>query len=157
MRKIFIISLLLFSSSLLFAKNLKPEEVKYQEIVEFPGMDANLLYEKAKSSLVNHFKSSKAVIQYEDKEQGRIKGRAWTEVYYALTPVNTWFTITIDVKDEKLRITFTDMRLPDIVTQKEDTKLMYLPMQLEKFSKQAKAFVESMKNEIISDSENDDW
>lgn len=157
MRKIIILLLLLLSSSVLFAKNLKPEEVKYQEIVEFPGMDANLLYEKAKSSLVNHFNSSKAVIQYEDKEQGRIRGRGWTQVTYALTPVNTWYTITIDVKDEKLRITFTDMRLPDIFSNKDDVTLMYLPMQLEKFSKQAKILIESIKNDIISDTENDDW
>lgn len=157
MRKFFIISLLFLSSSLLFAKNLKPEEVKYQEIVEFPGIEADVLYEKAKSSLVNHFKSSKAVIQYEDKEQGRIKGRAWTEVIYALTPVNTWFTITIDVKDEKLRITFTDMRLPGVFSGKDDETLMSLPMQLEKFSKQAKKLIEAIKTDIISDADNDDW
>ena len=148
---------LLVSISVLFAKKIKPDEVKYQEIVELPGLDADFLFEKAKQSLVNQFKSAKDVIQYADKEQGKIMGRGWTKVTYALSPVNTWFTITIDVKNEKLRITFTDMRLPDIWTNKDDSTLMYESIQIEKFSVQAKKVVESIKNDILSSTEDEDW
>lgn len=71
------------------------------------------LYIIAKSWIANSFKSAKDVIQLDDKESGRIilkgifnlpvKG-VWTTLYDYIH-----FTATIDIKEGKYRILFTDM------------------------------------------------
>lgn len=157
MKKNIITLLILFSSAFLFAKNLSPEEVKYQEVLEFPGIEADVLFEKAKQSFVNQCHSAKDVIQYSNKEEGKFIGKAWMDVTYSLTPVRTWFVITVDVKNEKMRITFTDMRMPGVFSNKEDETLFTLKMQLDKFSVKAKKIVETMQKDILAKVEDDDW
>lgn len=50
------------------------------------------------------FMSAKAVIEYQDKEAGKIVGHGSALVNYAVIPMNTHFTLTIDTKDNKARI-----------------------------------------------------
>jgi len=50
------------------------------------------------------FMSAKSVIEYQDKEAGKIVGHGSALVNYALIPMDTHFTLTIDAKDGKARI-----------------------------------------------------
>lgn len=50
--------------------------------------------------------SSKAVIDYSDKEAGTINGKGMAKVTLGFLPVNITYSIIIDVKDQKARLTF---------------------------------------------------
>lgn len=96
---------------------LPSEQLQIQEIIEV-NRPQNELYVLTMEWMAKTFKSSKAVIQYEDKEAGKIVGKGFVLVNYphklvmlALmdapsTTLPTWFTITCDIKENKVRITF---------------------------------------------------
>jgi hypothetical protein len=87
---------------------LPPEELVIQRIFEV-DKSKDELYRISMEWMAKTFKSSKAVIQYEDKEEGVIVGKGFTVVRYGLgIPANTYFTLTIEVKDNKARATVED-------------------------------------------------
>jgi len=59
--------------------------------------------------MAKSFKSSKQVIQYQDKDEGIIVGKGFIGITYTLFPMDTWFTMTIEIKDNKARVTFEDI------------------------------------------------
>ena len=90
-----------------YNKALPPEELKVQRIIEV-NKPKDELYKLSNEWLAKTFKSSKAVIQYQDKEEGVIVGKGFTSVMY-LGPLDTWFTMTIEIKENRMRITFDDL------------------------------------------------
>lgn len=82
-------------------------ENKYQKIIEIPGKTQDELYRSANEFFVGVFNSAEQTIQYQDKEEGIIKGKGkFREVFSH----NYDFIITVEAKDGKVRITFTDMK-----------------------------------------------
>ena len=72
----------------------------------------NELFIKAKVWLANTFVSSKAVIEMEDKEAGKIIGKG-VMVYdkkdtYYTTHMSVRYTLTVTVKDNKYRLVLSD-------------------------------------------------
>ena len=71
------------------------------------------LYLKARKWFVDTFKSAKSVLQMEDKEDGKLAGKAYhTYTFYngmSSSNVNIDFTLNIDIKDGKYRVQFYDM------------------------------------------------
>ena len=81
MKKIALSSMLLFMLfySSAFGKYLEvatEEEMTMTQVVEIPGQSKDQLFEKAKIWLAETASSSKEVIQYESKEEGKIVGKA---------------------------------------------------------------------------------
>ncbi len=67
------------------------------------------LYVLCMDWVVKSFKSAKAVIQYQDKEAGKIVGKGIMVVKYGMgIPMDTHFTLTIEVKDNKIRASVED-------------------------------------------------
>lgn len=62
------------------------------------------------------FVSAKAVIEYQDKEAGKIVGHGSALVNYAVIPADTHFTFTIDIKDSKARISIQKIYLETSVS-----------------------------------------
>lgn len=79
------------------------------EIVEVPDASKDELFVRANSWMVDTFRSAESVIQYTDKEAGIVKGK-----YLLVLPIgigekmNVTSTVTIEVKDERAKITFND-------------------------------------------------
>ncbi len=88
---------------------LPQNEVVYQEVIEISGKTKEELYENSLKWMAEIFNSSKAVIQYQNKDNGEIIGKGILPVKYTFAPVNTNFTLIIEIKDEKIRMTFKDM------------------------------------------------
>lgn len=85
------------------------EPLIFSKVVDVPGINKTDLYVKANMWFVDAFKSAESVIQFTDKESGVIKGKyigknVMTGIY--ICKIST--TITVEVKDEKYRISFTD-------------------------------------------------
>lgn len=89
-------------------------KVIYQEVIEAKGVSAENLFNSSRLWFLENFKYSKEVIQYENKETGIVSGNANTS-FYIKSALNTnventlFFTIAIEVKEEKFRYKITDL------------------------------------------------
>lgn len=87
---------------------INQEDLSYTVTIPATGKSKDELYVNANTWLVSTFNNADSVVQFSDKEAGKIAGK-----FYAAETVGATFygvrqTITIDVKDEKTRLTFTD-------------------------------------------------
>lgn len=90
--------------------------LKYSEVIQVEGISKQELYQRARSWANDAFKSSKNVMQIDDKETGEIAGKALFDAtisWYALgkrsaaTTVN--FKFQIIMKDGKYKYIFSDL------------------------------------------------
>lgn len=88
-----------------------------QQIVDFKDLKKDAIYAASRQWIATRFKSANNVIQLDDKENGVLigkgnidypcKGTAWQCGGYTDTLIN--FTVKIEAKDEKSRVTFSDL------------------------------------------------
>lgn len=117
---------LLVSLSLLVAPGLadakRPEPITDEErtivqVYEAPGFTKDQLYTTARMWIAQNFKSAKAVIEYENKDEGTIIGngnipfpcKGFDCLGFGDTRVP--FTMKVETKDGKIRITFTNINM----------------------------------------------
>ena len=87
------------------------QELVYTQIIEH-NLNADKAYELSKMWLVETFNDSKAVIEYTNKDNHIIMGKGiFKNIYYAPSYVNTKFTIKIETKDNKTKITLNNIIL----------------------------------------------
>lgn len=130
------------------------EKRKYQKILKFPDNKSDL-YEKSKIWLAREFKSSKAVIQYDNKENGTIVGKGMIfGAIYGLIPVYTQFTLEINVKKNKSRLTFNDF-----INKGErglSTYSMKTQKHIDTFKPYMVEMIQSYQN-FVKNNKNDEW
>lgn len=87
--------------------------IKYTDVVQVDSsLTSDDLYLNAKNWIVDAFKSSKAVIQTEDKDLKVIIAKSYVSKghnAYVTNPKN-WFTIKIEIKNGRYRYTLYDIR-----------------------------------------------
>jgi hypothetical protein len=94
-------------------------ETSVQKIIELPGITKDVIYDKSRLWFAKTFRSSKAVIDYENKEAGVIIGKGI--VYYAvknegsllfpnmMVDIPVRFTMKEDIRDGRVRVTFDNL------------------------------------------------
>ncbi len=91
----------------------KDGKIFYEQIVDVPNMAKEKLFKNAKMWYVESFKDSKSVIQNENLNDGNITGKGNTQFTCgkSFTPVaeTAYFTIAIDIKDNKYRLRIYDI------------------------------------------------
>jgi hypothetical protein len=113
------VSLLLFvggCASVNLADFEKPKETSIQIIREIPGQSKEAIFEKSKMWIARNFKSTKAVIEYDNKDNGTIIGngvidRPLSAVYAGSFPSTISFTMNQEIKDGKIRLTFDKLQV----------------------------------------------
>src|SRR3972149_2220357 len=88
-----------------------------QRVIEVPGIPKDIIYERSRIWIAKTFRSSKAVIEYENKETGVIIGNGIIHyinkkidpfgIYAAEIPVR--FTMEENIRDGKIKITFDNL------------------------------------------------
>lgn len=97
-------------------------DVVYSEIIEAPGLSGDDLYTNAHIWFLDNFKSSKDVIQYEDRESGIIAGNGIIMLqdmalgYLIETPIS--FSLRIETKNERFRY-----QLSNLVIERTDPRI----------------------------------
>lgn len=114
-----IVPLLVYTSSVLGQNRpwvLPRDEngkVYFSEVIQADSMNANQLYNNAKLWFSDVFKSAKDVIQVDDREAGRVVGKAWQDIYVKVlgmpNATKLWFSLSIQVKDGRYKIEMYDM------------------------------------------------
>lgn len=80
----------------------------YERIIEVPSLSKDQIYIRANAWFVENFNSAESVIQFQDKEAGKIMGK-----YRFKHKSGSYYKniISIDVRDNKARIKFYESRL----------------------------------------------
>ena len=123
--------------------------LEYQEIIEKPGAPAGDLYEKSHRWIAETFKSSKAVIEYANKDEGQIIGNGVVDVTYSLYPYPTAFTLNLETKDGKVRATFKNMHFTG-----PSERYPFREGYMKKFSIEAARLVDSLESYLTKPSDN---
>lgn len=81
---------------------------KYQQIIKAPKQTKFELYIKINSWFVEKFKSSESVIEFQDKDAGKIIGKYTFDLKDGIYFLRIKQTISIDIKNGKVRLTIKD-------------------------------------------------
>lgn len=89
----------------------------YQRIVDVSNVKQDMVYEGARQWVAKSFNSANSVIQYQDKATGSIIGKG--NIAYpcqgleciATTKSSIEFTLKVDTKDNRARVTFDDLNV----------------------------------------------
>ena len=88
-----------------------------EKIVSVRGFSKNQIFDRTKIYIAENFRSTKAVLEYENKETGTIIGNGkikYPATGFGATALKDWtvnFTMRVDIKDGRFRCTFSNLRL----------------------------------------------
>jgi len=93
------------------------EDRTIEQVFEAPGYSKEQIFSSTKIWIAENFRSSKSVLEYENKDSGTIIGNGI--IPYPCSGLGCmvqgdWkvpFTMRVDIKDQKFRLTFTNLRL----------------------------------------------
>lgn len=86
-------------------------ELMHQSVIDLPGMNSNQIFTAAKKYLISAFKNYNEVVASDDESLGQIAGSGITSSSYKGFVSDVWdirFKFNYEVKDEKIRITFSN-------------------------------------------------
>jgi len=86
-----------------------PESEKsVEKIINLDGKSKDDIYLSANGWFVDNFNSAESVIQFQDKEAGKIMGKYTLEVQESTYVFRIKSTLSIDIKDNKARVKIYD-------------------------------------------------
>ena len=168
MKKIILGCLVMAMSTISLGAKEPLKEVS--EIVEIPNMEKKQIFDASKIWMAQSFKSSNSVVQYEDQDTGIIIGKgnmkypckgAWNCLAYEKTLV--LFTVKIDTKDNKARVTFNDLLLKTATTVNAGIVShgyevgIYVPKDKENIENGLKEVIQKFKSDIQKNPTSNDW
>ena len=92
-------------------------ERTFERIMEAPGASKDRIFESTKIWIAQNFRSAKAVLEYENKPEGRIIGNGAIDYPCAgmeCLGKGSWkvqFTMQVDIKEQKFKLTFSNLTL----------------------------------------------
>jgi hypothetical protein len=92
------------------------DSLTIQEVLQIPGFSADELFEGAKVWVADSFSHSLDVIRYANRREKMVVGKTKMPhlrdgPFGSTQRLELKFTVMVETKDERLRYTFTDMRL----------------------------------------------
>lgn len=96
---------------------IKETDREFERIIEIPNTSSDVIYERSKMWIAENFVSSKAVLEYDNRETGRLIGNGRMDYpcsglsCMGKTNWDVKFTMKVDSKDSKLRVTFSKINL----------------------------------------------
>lgn len=145
--------LLVLISFTVYAK----EPLSYQQVVEFEGMDKNDLYDAVSQTLAKIYSNSKFAIQYQDKDSGTIISNCHEKIKFNFMVMPTDFKMTINIKDGKIRIKFSEIAITATVGRASSTEYITNEKALNDFKKEGDKIIASIIEGIKNKSVDDDW
>lgn len=136
-----------------------PQESRsIEKIIEIANVSKSDLFVRVNSWFVDAFTSAESVIEYQDKEAGRVMGKYSFSYYEGLYAYRIKSTITVDVKDGRCRISINDpMYAVKAVSTTYSTYSGYRPLETQVGIDKAKAewekLIASLKVSILKKTE----
>jgi len=79
----------------------------YSEVIQSPGLKKEELYKHARVWFAEFFNDSKSVLEMAEREDGVLIGTGWSKIQGG----KFWYSIKIEVRDERYKYTITDMEI----------------------------------------------
>jgi hypothetical protein len=114
MRKVLFFSLTILLSAFLYAcgtmmgAKASEEARRFEKVIDIPNLSKSDIYIKANAWFVETFNSAESVIEFQDKESGKIMGKYVFSYAEGVYTYDVRQTISIDIKDGKVRIVIND-------------------------------------------------
>lgn len=89
-------------------EKITPEQARFEKIYQ-TNIPKDKIYEKCLQWIAQYFKSAKAVLEYQDKEAGKIIGNGTTNILNVMVEIPVTFTMEITIKEGKFRIVFDNL------------------------------------------------
>lgn len=129
-------------------------DTNFQRIYEVEA-SKNEIYTRSLQWLAKTYVDSKEVIEFKDKEAGKIIGRGVNKVVFnplGISPVYVYirYTINIDIKENRIRIIFNSF------TQRDSNNSPVMVDSYEKLEPQLERLANELKT-YVSTKENNDW
>lgn len=166
MERICLIVLAAFIFGCAAAAPVKQSDMAYQKILELPDQPRDVIFEKSKQWIAQTFKSAKAVIEYENKNEGVIIGNGSMDRPLSVVNISSGplilYNMREDIKDNKVRLTFEKF----IAFVPASLQQSYSMMGPEREIAQADlpgmrtnfdSMSENLKKYILSGKSNDNW
>ncbi|MGI4736112.1 MAG: DUF4468 domain-containing protein [Janthinobacterium lividum] len=124
------------------------------QVVEVPGVSKTELYSRAREWFAKTFSSSKAVLEMDDREAGKLVGtfngplKLASGVGVGLDML-LWRSIQVDMKDGKYRYTFTNFNIGAPTTPKDDARHAEQYLEPNKFNYDKEGKPKKMAGSII--------
>jgi len=138
---------------------LPPGEQKIQYVIDVPGKLQDDIYRRSNEWMVRTFNSAEDVIQYQDKEEGIITGKCFMFYNVGEYQRRIKTVITLEMKDEKVRMTFEDMCLlaynPSNLSLKQEYRPLKTEEEMQWFRDSTDALSGNYKRYLFADTE--DW
>ncbi len=106
MKKMMSVLLFVMISGILYA--LPESEREVVAVFDAPGLTKTQLFERTLEWMALSFGAAQEVIQYKDKDAGKIIGKGITSYGSWLETVDCRYTIVIEMKDNKVRMSFNN-------------------------------------------------
>lgn len=87
----------------------KLTESDFNEKIFEINLTKEQIFDKSILWIAENFKSAKSVLEIQDKTNGKIIGNSNFDIPYLMSSATINFTISIDIKDGKYRITYTNL------------------------------------------------
>ena len=108
MKKILVGFLLFGLFSCASYQSLPVDQLQITKIIDVPNINKNQLYIRVNEWFVNSFNSAESVIEFQDKEAGKIMGKYTFDSFVSLYNYRIKQTISVDIKDGKIRARIFD-------------------------------------------------
>lgn len=148
--------LFIFLNAFIFSMYAK-EPLSYQKVIEFEGYSKNDLYDSTRQAIAKIFTNAKFATQYENSENGTIILNCHDKIKFNFLVAPTDFKMTINIKDGKMRITFSDILMTASVGKATSTAYVTNEKALNDFMKEGNKIIDNLVQEIKNKSASDDW
>lgn len=113
--KLIFCMIFLFLAGCAGSQPVADEDRTFERVVEAPGYSKEQIFNGTKIWIAENFKSAKAVLEYENKDEGTLIGNGI--ISYPCSGLGCidkehWkvpFTMRVDIKDQKFRLTFINL------------------------------------------------
>ncbi|MCK4643678.1 DUF4468 domain-containing protein [bacterium] len=149
-----LVCLLMFSSCAVTMGDIVDHQIEDSSIIDCEGWSKDELFDLATKWKVEIFVDSEAVIEHKDREAGTIFGK-YVFYFTDFFRYQVRCTVLVDIKDEKMRISFKD---PYYKTP--ESKIGYLKLNTvggEEMCHQEWARMHNALVEYIESNSNDEW
>ncbi len=122
---------------------LKDGKVNYSGVVTIDSVNKDELYNRSNLWFVDTYKSSKDVIQLDDKANGNLVGKGYFDVYWMYSfvmglDVSIWHTVKLQFKDGKYKYEIYDFNVKYYVSSDQYTSGHYVDEPLETWNNSRK-------------------
>jgi hypothetical protein len=142
-------SALLYGCGSMMGSAAPEDQRRYEQIIDVSKLSKSEIYIKANAWFVETFNSAESVIEFQDKESGKIMGKYVFQYNEGLYNYVVRQTISIDTRDSKVRIVISDpyFKITSGMGQ-HYSNAQYQPLKTQTGIKKARVRWEELSNEL---------